>query len=132
MINQNCVIVLMRYLDEKIVYKNRGTPRIKIHNLKLDGYTTEEIYAAAKYIADCGYVDVDPGIDIKGNRINYKNSTPKHYHIRGITPKGYDFLSVVNTSSIWDKIRSNITSIESLLSVGKTALEIIQYFNRTL
>lgn len=128
MINQNCVIVLMRYLDDKIVYKNRGTPRIKIHNLKLDGYTTEEIFAAAKYIADCGYVDLDAGIDSKNKQINYKTRAPRHYHIRGITPKGYEFLTVVNATSIWDKVRNGFAKITELLALGKTAIEIIQYF----
>ena len=86
-----------------------------INSLGLDDVEQALTNEHVKLMIECGLLDGQCKFSTN-NRILLTS-------IRGLTPRGYDFLDNIRNESIWKKIHNHITS-----TVGSASLEVIEKF----
>lgn len=86
-----------------------------INSLTLDDIDQALTNEHVKLMIDCGLLEGQCKFSTN-NRILLTS-------IRGLTPRGYDFLDNIRNESIWGKIQQHIAS-----TVGSASLEVIEKF----
>lgn len=124
MVDQDCVRVLLLYLDRQLS-PDPNRKRIKPVSLKtavsqspLDGYPAEEIYKAAQYIVTKEYALVAA----RDKRL-IPHIHPQKYQFTALTSKGLDLVPALSDDSVWPVLKTRLghvfeVSFSQLLAVG--------------
>lgn len=112
MLNQECVRVLLLYLDQQLVPRSTGR-RPKPIKLKhavsqspLSGYPSADIFAAAEYIVGKGFAQI-AAKELK----DIPHIAPRHYVFTSLTPKGSDFLMTLRDDTVWQKMSDRLGNV---------------------
>ena len=126
MLNESCIKTVMFYLNDHLKYKRNGKvfpikARTIIDELSAT-YSADEILQAISYLVQMGLIS-------RTNQEN-KNVAPGVFNINGITPAGYQFLSLAKNDTLWEKLREKLTleKIFDLISTGINAAQLLQNF----
>lgn len=114
----------MIHVDKNLAAQKKNRPKVKIKSVVLDGFTKDEIFEAAKYIADSGLVDVY--VDSVGT--HHSKGLPRNYRITGFTNVGQQYLHAVYNETAWKKLKRSgiLEKLPALLSAGETLLDILK------
>lgn len=124
MLNEECLCAVMRCLEKNLVPDSRG---------KISGIKSRIIVAELENKFPSGVVNQSIGVlfelgFIKKTNPEHIGQKPAVYKINGITPKGNEFLRLMQDDTLWEKIQKKL-SVEKILdslSLGTTAAQLIQ------
>lgn len=111
MVNNDCIRELLLFLDERLKPDEKGRKRKNVVLKKVvndpvfSPYPKEDIYEAAKYIVEKGYVSVTK---------ETKSNAPRWFSFTEVTAKGKDILPFLSSSSVWEKIRKALGNVFEL------------------
>ncbi len=126
MLNEKCVKAIMLYLEKNLVPNRRGKiPGIHARNIYPDfehSFDRNDFNYTIVYLVDNGFIT-------KTNP-EHKNRTADAGKINGITPAGYQLLSLIKDDTLWGKLGKKLTleNILDLLSTGFNAAQLLQNF----
>ena len=126
MLNENCIKSILLYLQDNLVPNHRGKI-IGIHARNIYPnfehlFNLQEFNYAIVYLVENGFIT-------KTNP-EHKNRSADAGKINGITPAGYQLLSLMKDDTLWGKLKKKLTleKIFDLLSAGINAAQLLQNF----
>ena len=114
-LNHDCVRAIMIFVEENLHYGLY----INVNDVKIDGYSHEEILYAADKLLEAEY--------LKGNYRNYIDGSEPSINITSLTWSGHQFLDNIRDDGVWKdtkKILSKFSSV-SLNFVSGIASQVI-------
>ena len=126
MLNESCIKSVMQYLDKNLVPKRNGK-MFGINARRVAGDLSESFSAIDVFQAVSCLVQ--SGMLTRANP-EHPHVAPAVFKINGITPAGYQFLSLLEDDTLWGKLKKTLPleKILNLLSSGINAAQLLQNF----